>query len=476
MTKRTISFLLTILILLCSVACKKQETSTNTTTEAAKIEKPKSITVMWDDTMPTDDGKAETFAKELSKELGIEIRLITPNNASYYDVLESSFASETVPDVFVLSADKYVHYAKTGALWDMKEAWDNSELKASGRLKDWAINRLSTLEIEGKDKRKGMYGFSIERGYANATIVRTAWLEECNLNPPKNYEEFLNMCNAFRDKYSCEPMFTMPSLEYAVEFSQGANLDFCKNAEGKWVDGFAEQKTKDAFLRTQKANQAGLLKPYYGGMGEKNDFAAGDYGIRMVDYDGLMSIVKRFETENISDSRITILEPINETGCYYEKQSYVLAISNKVQNPEGIFKYFIEPIYDGGKVQSLWTYGVQGVHWDYKDGNLEGYNVINPMLSLGRIDADKDPAKASKTPAVPEIVEKFNEVLNKSGKTEPVMYDNSGIKDYIDRINESRNRLYTDVVANGKSIEDAYKEYDVAVGQYVEECLRILNE
>ena len=33
------------------------------------------------------------------------------------------------------------------------------------------------------------------------------------------------------------------------------------------------------------------------------------------------------------------------------------------QNPEGVFKYFIDPILDGGEVQTLWQYGVEGTHY-----------------------------------------------------------------------------------------------------------------
>ncbi len=479
MKKRTISFLLTILILLCSVACKKQETTTSQTTvaTATSIEKPETITVMWDNTMPTEDGKAETFAKELSKKLGIEIKLVTPPITSYYDVLEASFVSETVPDVFVLSADKYAYYAKTGALWDMKNAWDNSELKASGRLEEWAINRLSTLEIEGKDKRKGMYGFSIRRGVSFATVVRTAWLEECNLEAPKNYEEYLHMCNTFRERYNTAPISIDGFLSdhvYIPEFCQSACFDFYKNENGEWVDGFTEQRTKEAFLRIQQTD--GIIDSYGLNIAYEKLFLDEKIGVATLPHTALKGLEKVFKQNNIEDDRITVLEPIEEVGCYRENQSYVLAINNKANNPEGIFKYFIESIYDGGEVQSLWTYGVKGVHWDYVDGNLVGQNVISPLLSLGEIDADKDPATASKTPVVSETIKRLNTVLNKYGKTEPVKYDTSEIDEYLGDIVEKRGELFYYIIFYNKDIEKAYQEYNEAVGAKVEKCLNILNK
>ena len=40
-----------------------------------------------------------------------------------------------------------------------------------------------------------------------------------------------------------------------------------------------------------------------------------------------------------------------------------LCITSACDNPEGVFKYFLETALDGGEVQELWTYGVEGVHW-----------------------------------------------------------------------------------------------------------------
>ncbi len=486
MTKRTISFLLTILILLCSVACKKQETTTSTTTEAiAKvIEKPKSITVMWDNTMPTADNKGEIFAKELSKELGIEIRLITPNVASYYDVLESYFVSDTVPDVFVLSADKYAHYAKTGALWDMKEAWDNSELKMSGGLEEWAINIQENLVIEGNDHKEGMYGFSIRRYSRYATIVKTAWLEECNLEAPKNYEEYLNMCKAFKNKYNVPPVWLNINIGSAKssnpEIWQDAQLDFYRNEEGKWVDGFTEERTKKAMLRLKELREADLVTKSNSTAMElpvTEKFCVGDIGVFGATHSYITAITKK----DTIDNRITILEPIEEVGNYYEKPSYVLSIYSKANNPEGIFKYFIESIYDGGKVQSLWMYGVEGVHWNYVDGSLTGYNCIHPNVSLGVLDTSIDPATKSKIPVQSEEMKKFNSIIDMSVKPEPVIYDCTGIEDEIEMINIMRQKIITSIYDGNydgynMSVDELYDEYNEKVGHLVEECLRILNE
>ena len=48
------------------------------------------------------------------------------------------------------------------------------------------------------------------------------------------------------------------------------------------------------------------------------------------------------------------------------------AISSTCENPEGVFKYFIDTILDGGDMQFLWTYGVEDVHWSRKAETVLG--------------------------------------------------------------------------------------------------------
>ena len=48
-----------------------------------------------------------------------------------------------------------------------------------------------------------------------------------------------------------------------------------------------------------------------------------------------------------------------------QKESHHAGVS-AAKNPEGIFKYFIDKMLDGGDVQMLWTHGAKGTHWDDK--------------------------------------------------------------------------------------------------------------
>ena len=66
---------------------------------------------------------------------------------------------------------------------------------------------------------------------------------------------------------------------------------------------------------------------------------------------------------NGQDSELVFMPPIAEVGKYWQRCAPVYAITSSCKNPEGVFKYFLESIFDDGDMETLWIYGVEGVHW-----------------------------------------------------------------------------------------------------------------
>ena len=107
-----------------------------------------------------------------------------------------------------------------------------------------------------------------------------------------------------------------------------------------------------------------------------------------------------------------MLNPIKELGAYLNTLPTTWSITSACKNPEGVYKYFIETMLDGGDIQEAWTYGAKGTHWDtiaetvtlqdsdtsttYKDGEfhhlpspekpyqLQMKNHIDPLLALAK--------------------------------------------------------------------------------------------
>lgn len=71
-------------------------------------------------------------------------------------------------------------------------------------------------------------------------------------------------------------------------------------------------------------------------------------------------------------------------------------IPTNAPNPEGVFKYFIEALVDGGSIQELFSYGIEGI--DYIKTEIgyepiqgtgisleeESKMLINPLFSISR--------------------------------------------------------------------------------------------
>ena len=77
--------------------------------------------------------------------------------------------------VYGLFAVSYTHldvYKRQGegALWDMTDAWENSELKASGRVTGEAV--IDNMKIDGQ-----LYGFPVTRG--NGCITSVSYTHLC---------------------------------------------------------------------------------------------------------------------------------------------------------------------------------------------------------------------------------------------------------------------------------------------------------
>ena len=70
------------------------------------------------------------------------------------------------------------------------------------------------------------------------------------------------------------------------------------------------------------------------------------------------------KTAGLDDSIIPIL-PIKELGSYAERLAPSWCITShaaETGKAEGIFKYFIDTMLDGGDIQTLWEYGLSLIH------------------------------------------------------------------------------------------------------------------
>ena len=506
-----------------TTAMSTQKEADSVGTEAAKestavqkdsedqVEKPEKITVMMNGTVFSQANGRDAFEKALEEKLGLDIEFQKPDHAAYYDNVAMTFAGGDIPDVILLGGSYYLSYAKEGALWDMTETWENSDLAKSGR--EINQNMFESLKVDGK-----VYGFyPSKNGGGCVTYIKKKWLDNVGLEEPTTWEEYNNVLKAFTegdpdgngvngDTFGVTAAGLIASEEpwvmYLPEFYQDAFPEFYQNEDGVWVDGFGEDKMVKALDRMQGAYQAGYI--------DKEILTNKTSDCRNKFYDDKCGVFtywsgtwaynlkSNLEAKGL-DSELIALAPIKEVGTYKDRfPGSVWCITSECKNPEGVFKYFLEPMLDGGDVQVLWTYGVKGVHWDdkaetvkygdkeetHEEGvfhmlpnaenptTLNTKNHIDPM-GAGATYIDKDPGIGIVNPIARECQEKYDtwqSAAPQSPATSEVYNALAG------DLRDMRGKAMTEVVLNGASAQETIDKYNQDAKSIVEEILADLNK
>ena len=103
--------------------------------EEKEVTKPEKITIMVDTTLVNQANGRDAFEARWEKLTGIDLVINQPDHSAYYDVMQQTMADpDQWPDVLIMSSTYYSDFAANGALWDMTEAWENSNTKNSGRF------------------------------------------------------------------------------------------------------------------------------------------------------------------------------------------------------------------------------------------------------------------------------------------------------------------------------------------------------
>lgn len=469
-------------------------TETTETTEAApEIVKPEKITIMVDGTLVTKENGRDAFETKWEELTGIELEIIQPDHDAYTDVVGQTFASGDWPDVILLNSGLYAGYAEEGILWDMTEAFDNSELKASGRIKDEAL-------IEGLKINGSLYGITPSRGNGCLTYVKQSWLDNVGLSVPTNYEEYVAMLDAFTtgdpdgngvngDTYAVSSAGLIgneiPYINYLPEFYQDAFPSFYLNESGQWVDGFTEPEMVAALERLRDAYQKGYIdkESLTNGTSDcRNKFYEDKFGVFTYWAGTWATNLKTNLESNGLPGDLVALPPIAEVGQYLERQAPAWAITANAENPEGVFKYFIETMLDGGEVQKLFTYGVEGVHWSTKAetildvtyaegefhmlenlekaGTLYTKNHIDPLMALTNFTAFEDPGLAKVAAEATASSKTFAE----NSRLVELVPSNDEMSQYNGDLITLKREIVANIVTQGMSIEDEMKRFETDGG------------
>ncbi len=467
--------------------------TTVTSLAADEVVKPDKITIMVDATLVTSTNGRDAFEARWEELTGIDLEIIQPDHDAYYDVMQQQIASGDWPDVLIMSSTYYSSYAAEGVLWDMTDAWENSDTKNSGRFTGDKV--FDGLKINGS-----LYGFAPTRGNGCLTYIKQAWLDAVGLEAPTNYEEFLAVCDAFvnqdpdgdgeADTYALAAAGFVgseaPFVNYLPNFYQDAYPFFIQQDDGSWVDGFTQPAMQGALERLADAYAKGYIDPTTLTNGTKdcrNKFYDDTTGIFTYWAGTWATNLKTNLEANGHDGELVALAPIEEVGAYYDRVPPVWCITTACENPEGVFKYFIDTMLDGGDMQMLWTYGVEGTHWStaaetvlgvtYEEGqfhmleNLEkagtAYtkNHIDPMLSLatfaeGYYDPMEDSVKAE--------AKLSSQIFNDNSKMAKIVPTTDEMTMYNGDLTTLKNELIAKVAMGEMTYEEAMAKFETDGG------------
>lgn len=444
-------------------------------------DKPAEISAMMDTTITFENG-LQDVCDEYFNQTGIKLNIEKPDHNKYYEKVTLSFASGEPADIIEMGSTYYPDMAGAGALWDMTEAWDNTTEPAKDIMQ---TEYVDALKIDGK-----LYGFPMAKGNGTITYVRQDWLDEAGLAAPTNYDEFLNMLRAFKNRGGGTIPYTAAGLInsetpydiYLREFYQDATPDFIKDeATGQYIDGFTQENFKAALQRMTDAYAEGLIDAEIVTnktstcRDKVNSGLAGTFNYWAGMWDAKLEDATKASDP---DAKLTAIPPIEETK-YIERVPTAMVITNAAENPAGIFKYFIMYSHDGGDGQMLFTHGVKDKHYEVKeDGTVEalGYyedpakkvekSFYAPELSITNWD---DPIALDER--VSSSLETFQ--ANRDFASVPIVSD--VISENLANLQTVRGEVIANVVHGNMSIEEGMADYNNRAKPYVDAILGDLN-
>lgn len=461
----------------------KEDASVKEVVDADGIVKPKEITMMCNSTVVTKENGRDAFQQKWEDLTGIKLNIIQPDHDAYYDVVGQTIASGDWPDVILLGGQYYTGYANEGVLWDMTDAYNNSSIPS--RISKPAL-------VEGLKMNGSLYGMCPTSGNGCITYIKKAWLDNVGLPVPTTFDEYLTVLDAFThgdpdnngidgDTYGVSTAGLIgkesPYINYLPNFYQDAYPSFYKNSDGEWVDGFTEPAMRGALQRLKDAYEAGYIdkESLTNGTNDcRNKFYEDKFGV-FTYWAGVWDANLTLNLQaNGLDGTLIPIPPLKETGTYIDRVAPVWAITSACKNPEGVFKYFIESMVDGGDMQFLWTYGVEGTHWStkaetvcgntYQEGEFHGLenlekagsqykkNHIDPLLVVTPLE--NDPNALS-----PEIIESAK-TFKENSRPEQLVVSNELISQYNGDLMTLKDQIVALVVTQGMSVEDGMKKFE----------------
>ncbi|MBN1524883.1 MAG: extracellular solute-binding protein [Spirochaetales bacterium] len=338
-------------------------------------------------TIQRDPDGFNEWVAEFTKITGVELDFQTPPHGEYSALLKKQIATGNAPDIMEVLTGDYITLANQGVLYPLDDL-----IAKSAKAKSVNPKFLSYYKM--KDGKS--YGFPLNAGGGCVVFIRKDWMDKLGFKAPKTFDEFYNIMKAFanndpdgngqKDTYGYTMPLQVPVSEfdyYNRFFMLDARFDFVAKG-GKWVDGFTEPEMVKALERFQKAYKEGVIDTEF----STNKTAA----MRTKVFEGRVGAYEYWSGiwALRTDAGVKAANPKGEIiplnaikdSYYISRPAPAFAISAKSKNPELAFKAWMETSVDKGAGQTLFVYGVDGVHYKSEAGKMSFLPRVSNVKSM----------------------------------------------------------------------------------------------
>ncbi|MBB6731337.1 extracellular solute-binding protein [Cohnella zeiphila] len=211
------------------------------------------------------------------QELGIKVKYdwITKGD-NYTDKMNITLASGDLPDLLNVNQTQYKQLLDAGQLEDLSEVY---EKYASELVKKFYTMGTDGLKpVRQDDKLYGLTYYSGSYDTSPMLWIRTDWMQNLNLEPPKTMDDVMNIAKAFTEQ---DPDKNGKKDTYGLELNKdlmgGGDMNpkglmngyhaypgiWFKDGSGKLVYGSIQPEMKTALARLAEMFKAGYIDPEF---------------------------------------------------------------------------------------------------------------------------------------------------------------------------------------------------------------------
>ncbi len=424
----------------------------------------------------TDPELQQAITDLIVEKTGVNIDPIIPPLASYTDKLATLLNSGDAPDVFAVAQcmTKIPQMVARGQLLDLTSYINNSEA-----LKAIDPSLFQTPYTDGN-----YYFIPYNNPKSKVIMLRKDVMEKygINLSSTPTTEEFLTEMSKLVGT-GITP-FTFPKWVDNFQFfynAFGAWGGVYKNENGEYVDGFQEEKMKEALTYIKSLYETGVLNAEFittenSQMREKTYTAQSasdiDYVTNYINY------VQNTANAGCPTEMFVIYKlvgPNGDGGALNEATQTAFAVSSKTKHPDEAFKVIEAIVTDEDIYPAFFGIGVEGKHYTLNENgeitatakaSNSGYKYTLNYLSDSflNIDLDNLPFTLSTTlldgiKTTQKHIKAVTPNLGPNHNADVVV----GVSDEYDRVSPSikstRESIAAKIVMGSVTVEEGMAEY-----------------